>query len=463
MTAHLTHRYIPNSAPGVREAMLKEIGIESVEEIYEEIPAELRYSGEINIPQHPAPEAEVAQKVRRLLRKNKSTEDYLSFLGAGCWPHYVPAVCDEIAGRSEFVTAYAGDSPTDLGRFQAIFEYQSMLADLLEMDLVAAPVYDGSTACGDAMHMASRATGRTEVLAPETASRDRMSTINNYADPWLKITRVGYHRETGLMDLDDLRRKISDKTAAVFIENPSYLGFIESQCAEIASIAHASGALLIAFVNPASLGILASPGSYGADIACGEGQPLGVHMQGGGGGLGILAAGDRDRFLELMPAFVVGMSGTSAAGERSFAAETVHERLVYIARHRARSFTGSSSWLYGITAAVYMALMGPAGMRRLGEVNMQKAHYAIQKLAEIGAITVPALKSTSFNEFVVNFDRTGRSVEEVNRGLFERGILGGKDLSHELPELGQSALYCVTEVHSQDDIDRLARTLKEVI
>jgi len=463
MTDRWVHRYIPNSAPGVREAMLKEIGVESVEDIYTEIPEGLRYSGKMNIPQHPAPEADVARRVKSLLSKNQSTEDYLSFLGAGCWPHYVPAVCDEIAGRSEFVTAYAGDSPTDLGRFQVIFEYQSMLADLLEMELVSGPVYDGSTACGDAMHMASRATGRSELLVPATASRDRMSAITNYADPWLKITQVGYHSDTGLLDLTDLRRKISDKTAAVFLENPSYLGFIEPQSAEIASIAHTSGALLIAFVNPASLGILTPPGLYGADIACAEGQPLGLHMQGGGGGLGILAASSRDRYLELMPSFVVGMSGTSAPGERSFAAETVHERLVYIARHRARSFTGSSSWLYGITAAVYMALMGPAGMRRLGEVNMQKANYAIRRLEGIKTLTVPALKSTPFNEFVVNFDKSGRSVEDVNRALFGRGILGGKDLSQELPELGQSSLYCVTEVHTKDDIDRLAREMEEVI
>jgi glycine dehydrogenase subunit 1 len=447
MTEPMVHRYIPNSAPGVREAMLQEIGIESVDEIYKEIPEGLRYSGTIDIPQKPASELEVARRVRELLHKNRATNGLLSFLGAGCWPHYVPAVCDEISGRSEFLTAYAGDSHTDLGRFQAIFEYQSMLGDLLEMDVVSAPVYDGATACGDAVHMAS----------PE-----RMGTIRNYSEPWLKIRQVGYHPDTGQMDLDDLMRKISDRTAAVLLENPGYLGFIESQCAEIGDIAHAHGALLIAFVNPASLGILAPPGAFGADIACGEGQPLGVHMQ-GGAGLGILAAADQERFLPLMPSFVVGMSGTTVDGERSFAADTVHERLVYSARYRARSFTGSSSWLWGIAAATYMALMGPSGMRQLGEVNMRKAHYAISRLSMITALKVPAFRSTSFNEFVVNFDKTGKSVQEVNSALFKRGILGGKDLSRDLPELGQSALYCVTETHLKDDIDRLARELAEVI
>lgn len=453
------HRFIPNTAPGVREAMLEEIGFDSVDQIYEEIPEELRFKGELNIPKEPSSELEVATRIKSTLAKNHPTEGLLCFTGAGCWPHYVPALCDEIAGRSEFLTAYAGSDATDHGRYQAMFEFQSMMGDLLEMDVVSAPVYDGSTAAGDAAQMASRATGRKELLVPSTCNPDRLAVMRNYCDPWLEIRRVDADAQSGQMDMSDLKAKISNRTAAVYVETPSYLGFIETQCEAIAEVAHQAGALLVAFVNPMSLGVLKPPGEYGADIACGEGQPLGMHMHCGGATLGILACNDAQRFLTLMPSFLAGMSNTSVPGEHAFSWHTLWDRMVYATRDKAKSFTGTSSWLWGISAAVYMALMGPQGMRQLGEVNMQKAHYAMELLSAIKGIRAPTFASPHFNEFVVNFDVTGRSVAEINQYLLERGILGGKDLSREFPHLGNSALYCVTEIHARQDIDRLAQAL----
>lgn len=459
----LPHRYIPNTAPGVREEVLREIGVDSVDEIYLEIPEDMRFIEDLNIPKEQQSELQVAKKITEILSANKSTEDLLSFLGGGIYPHYSPALCSEIAGRSEFLTAYAGGDATDHGRYQAMFEYQSMMGDLLEMDVVSAPVYDGTTASGDALHIVSRATGRREVLIPKTLSPNTKATMENYGDPWVDLKTVKHDPETGMMDLDDLKEKISEDTAAVFIENPGYLGFIESQCHEISQIAHENGALLVAYVNPVSLGLLAPPGEYGADIACGEGQPLGMPLSCGGATLGILAVNDADRFLTLMPSFLVGISNTVVPGERAFSWHTLWDRMVYSTREKAKSFTGTSSWLWGIAAAVYMSLMGPHGMRELAEINMQNAHYASELLGEIDGLETPVFSSTHFNEFLVRFDKTGKSVEEINKALFENGILGGKDLSLDFPNLGQTALYCVTEVHSQNDIEVLVETLEKSV
>jgi len=463
MKKPFVHRFIPNSAPGIREEMLRVAGYNNVDDIYEEIPEALRFKGELNLPKESMSELEVERRVSRTLSKNQTTQDMLSFLGAGCWPHYVPALCVEITGRSEFLTAYAGGDMTDYGRYQAMFEFQSMMGDLLSMDVVSAPVYDGTTAAGDALHIASRATGQREVLIPGTISPNILATIRNYSDPWLDLKEVNYDPNTGLMDLQDLKDKLSADTAAVLVENPSYLGFIEEQCDEIGKLAHQVGALLISYVNPISLGLLAAPGDYGADIACGEGQPLGMTQSCGGATLGILAVNDSDRFLELMPSFIAGISNTVVPGELSFSWHTLWDRMLYSTRDRAKSFTGTSSWLWGISAAVYLALMGPEGIKELGKINMQKAHYAIEELSNIANVEAPYFSSVHFNEFAVNFNGTGQTVAEINQALFDQGILGGKDLSEDFPAFGQSALFCVTEVHTKEEIDKLTAAIASIV
>jgi glycine dehydrogenase subunit 1 len=207
--------------------------------------------------------------------------------------------------------------------------------------------------------------------------------------------------------------------------------------------------------------VLAPPGQYDADIACGEGQPLGMHQGFGGNALGILATKDEERLVSQIPVVIEGMIQT-VTGEAAFA-RAMPERVVYSARDRGRSFTGSSSWLWAISSAVYLSLMWPQGMQQVGEVNMRKAQYAMRRLSEVPGVKTPVLSSTHFNEFLVNFDGTGKSVQEINAALFKRQILGGKDISREFPRFGSSALYCTTEVHSQDSIDLLAETLKEIV
>ena len=463
MTTTFTHRFIPNSSPGVREEMLAEIGVSSVEEIYEEIPAELRFKGELNLPRDPLSEADVARVVKSILEKNRTTADYLCFVGAGCYDHYAPALLAEVMGRSEFLTAYAGIEVTDHGRFMAMFEYQSMMGDLLDMDVVGSAVYDGATASGDALQMASRVTGRRELVLTQNIDPDRLKVMLNYIGSWFDVTYVRDDPVTGTVDLDELREKVSENTAAVYIENPGYLGVVQTRPEEISRIAHENGALLIVSVNPASLGVLAPPGQYGADIACGDGQPLGLPMACGGARLGILACRNEHKFVHSLPMLMVGILRTQVPGERAYTWHALFDRIFYGTREEARSISGTSSFLMALGAGVYMALLGPKGMRDLGVANMAKAAYAMSRLDSLAGVKAPVFSGPHFNEFLVDFSGTSKTVAEINRALLARGILGGKDVSTELPELGQVALYCVTENRTQSEIDRLVRSIDEVI
>ena len=463
MTTTFTHRFIPNSSPGVREEMLAEIGVSSVEEIYEEIPAELRFKGELNLPRDPLSEADVARVVKSILEKNRTTADYLCFVGAGCYDHYAPALLAEVMGRSEFLTAYAGIEVTDHGRFMAMFEYQSMMGDLLDMDVVGSAVYDGATASGDALQMASRVTGRRELVLTQNIDPDRLKVMLNYIGSWFDVTYVRDDPVTGTVDLDELREKVSENTAAVYIENPGYLGVVQTRPEEISRIAHENGALLIVSVNPASLGVLAPPGQYGADIACGDGQPLGLPMACGGARLGILACRNEHKFVHSLPMLMVGILRTQVPGERAYTWHALFDRIFYGTREEARSISGTSSFLMALGAGVYMALLGPKGMRDLGVANMAKAAYAMSRLDSLAGVKAPVFSGPHFNEFLVDFSGTSKTVAEINRALLDHGILGGKDVSTELPELGQVALYCVTENRTQSEIDRLVRSIDEVI
>ncbi|MDA8039626.1 MAG: aminomethyl-transferring glycine dehydrogenase subunit GcvPA [Actinomycetota bacterium] len=463
MTATFTHRFIPNSSPGVREEMLAEIGISSVDEIYEAIPAELRFAGEFNLPRDPLSEAEVARVVTSMLEKDKTKADYLCFVGAGCYDHYAPALLAEVMGRSEFLTAYAGIEVTDHGRFMAMFEYQAMMGDLLEMDVVGSAVYDGATASGDALQMASRITGRREFVLPQNIDPERLKVMLNYVGFSFDVVYVKGDPVTGTVALDDLREKVSEKTAAVYFENPGYLGVVETRPKEISRIAHEKGALLIASVNPASLGVLAPPGQYDADIACGDGQPLGLPMSCGGARLGILACKNEHHFVNSLPMLMVGILRTAVPGERAYTWHALFDRIFYGTREEARSISGTSSFLMALGAGVYLALLGPKGMRDLGIANIQKAGYAMRHLNSLPGVRAPVFSGPHFNEFLVDFNGSGKTVAEINQALLVRGILGGKDVSTEFPQQGQVALYCVTENRTQSDIDRLVHTLEDVL
>lgn len=456
------HPYIPNSLPEFKAAIMKEIGIADVNELYSDIPEELRLKKKLNLPKPLLSEFELKRHMDEILSKNKNCGEYLNFIGAGCWQHYIPAICDEINSRAEFLTAYAGEPYEDHGRFQALFEYESMMAELVDMDVVNVPTYDWGQAASTSLRMASRITDRKEVVVAKTISPDRLLIIKNYLKPDINVVIVDYDRVTGQIDLEDLKRKVTTKTAAIYFENPSYFGFIESGGEKISEIAHEKGALMVTGVDPISLGVIAPPSYYGADIVCGDIQPLGIHMNYGGGCGGFIATRDEEKFVMEYPSRLFGITTTQVGGEWGFG-DVAYERTSFAKREEGKEFVGTAAALWGITAGVYLALMGPQGMRDIGKTIIQKAMYAAKKLSEIKGVRAPALNSPHFKEFVVDFTATGKTVEEINKALLEKGIFGGKDISKEFPELGQSALYCVTEVHSKFDIDTLINALNEVL
>jgi glycine dehydrogenase subunit 1 len=458
------HPYIPNSVPEVKAEMLRAVGARSADELYAQmIPDRLLFKGKMKLPAALPAEHDLKKHVSGILSKNSTCAETLSFLGGGCWNHFVPKVCDEIAGRSEFLTAYTGGYYSDLGRFQANWEFQSLICELVGMEVSGIPTYDWGSAAGNSVRMASRLTKRREVLIPANMSPARLGVVSNFCNPTempgaLKIRKVAYDGETGRLDLKDLKKKINSKSACFYFENPSYLGIIEDQGEEIAEIAHKAGAEVVVGVDPISLGVLAPPSDYGADIVCGEVQPLGVHMSAGGGLAGFIASRDEEKYVSEYPLRLISVAGTKAEGEYGFG-QAKYERTSYMAREKAKDWVGTTTALHGIIAAVYMSLLGPEGMKEVGEAILLKSHYAAERLAEVKGVKVrfPGF----FKEFPLTL--TGKKVKDVNKALLKRGIFGGKDVSREFPELGQSALTCVTEVHSKADIDRFAAELEAIM
>lgn len=457
-----TSPYIPNSVPEIKARMLKAVGAESTAEFFSEIPAELRLKRALNLPDPYLSECALRRHVECILKKNTHTGQYLSFLGAGCWPHYVPSICDEINGRSEFLTAYAGEPYDDHGRFQALFEYASMMGELLEMDVVSIPTYDWMQAAASSIRMASRVTGRHKALVSRAVSAGKWSKFRDYCRPDITLEQVAFDPTSGLLDLIDLNSKLSTEIAGVYFENPSYLGVIESQGQQIAELAHRHGALCLVGVDPSSLGVLVPPSTYGADIVTGDLQPLGMHQNFGGGQAGFIASADALEIVSQYPSRLFGITHTSVPGEYGFG-DVAYERTSFARREEGNEWVGTGAALWAITAGVYLALMGPLGMLELGKGILQRVRYISQGLNQIPGVVAPALSATPFKEFVVDFNGSGLSVAKINQRLLEMEIFGGKDLSGEFPEFGQSALYCVTEIHTQADLNRLASALREVL
>jgi glycine dehydrogenase subunit 1 len=371
-------------------------------------------------------------------------------------------VCDEVNGRGEFLTAYAGEPYDDHGRFQALFEYASMMGELLEMDVVNIPTYDWLQAAATSVRMASRITGRTTALVAASVGPERISKIRDYCAAGMTIEMVPSDERTGQIDSDALRSHLNDKVACLYFEAPSYFGVIETRGSEISKALHAAGALVVVGVDPSSLGVLAPPSTYGGDIVCGDLQPLGMHMQYGGGHAGFIATRDEEAYVMEYPSRLFGICPTSVEGEYGFG-DVAYDRTSFGVREEGKEWVGTAAALWGITAGVYLALMGPEGMRELGEGIMQRMKYLATRLNEIDGVKAPLYSALHFKEFVVGFDRKLPPVAEINRSLLERGIFGGLDLTQSHPDRGPCALYCVTEMHTQDDLDALVAALKEAI
>lgn len=462
----MAHPYMANSVAETRRRMLAAIGAERIEELFAQIPPAHRLRRPLDLPPALPAEAALRRHLVSTLARNRSCEDHLSFLGGGCWQHHVPAVCDEMARRTEWLTSVFGSPMSDHGRNQAWFEFCSQLGELVGMEMVGLPVYSWGCAIGHAARMAARITGRREILVARAIAPERLDVLRSYCEPpampgHISIREVDFVPATGRVDLSDLRKKLSGRTAAVYFEVPSYFGVIEDQAAEIAKLARGAGAETIVGVDPISLGVLEAPATYGADIVVGSTQPLGVRMHGGGGVGGFIATRDEERYAREYPTLMISIGETTHPGEVGFGLSLFHQTS-YGQRERGKDWTGNSVYMWAVVNAVYMALLGPQGFLEVGETIVQRAHYAAMLIGDIPGLRI-VFPRGFFKEFVVDFSASGRSVRAVNRALLERGIFGGGDLSRAFPELGQAALYCVTEMHEQEDLERLASALREIV
>jgi glycine dehydrogenase subunit 1 len=460
------HPWMANSTPEAKAAMLQAIGAPSIESLFAQIPESHRLRGTLGLP--PAIPSEVALKrhMLDLLKKNRDCEANLSFLGAGIWQHHVPAVVDEIAGRSEFLTNVWGTPMSDHGRNQAWFEFCAQLGELVGLEFVGLPVYSWGCALGFAARMAARLNGRREVLVPAGMDPERLDVLRQYAEPegsggHIAVVPVGFDAATGLLDLADLRAKLSARTSAVYFENPGFLGVIETHGAAIAAAAHAVGAECIVGVDPISLGVLAPPSDYGADIVVGTIQTLGIHMSCGGGAGGFIASRDEERYAREYPTLNISIAPTVNAGEWGFALSLAHQSS-YGMREEGKDWTGNSVYLNAVAASAYMTLLGPQGFFEIGERILQRTAHAARLLAGLPGVAV-RYRQGVFKELVVDFNATGRSVAAINAALLERNIFGGRDLSPDLPQFGQSALYAFTEIHTAEDVQRLVAALTEIL
>ncbi len=456
------HPYIPNSDESIMSEMLEEVGAETIEDLFKDIPPAIRGKASLAIPSKLS-EMEVRRHVEALLNKNLSTRDVLSFLGAGVWPHHIPAAVEAIISRGEFLTSYTPYQPeASQGMLQALFEYQSMICELTSMDYSNSSLYDWSTALGEAARMASRVTGRDELVVPHFIHPERLATLRTFCEPAdIKVVEVMQDKRAGSVDLRDLKSKLSAHTAGVYLEYPSFLGFVEQSCEEIAQMAHNNGSLFLVGIEPISLGVLKPPGELGADIVVGEGQPLGNHMNYGGPLLGIFACRG-EALLRQMPGRIIGKT-TTLDGNQDAYCMALQTREQHIRREKATSNICTNEALLALAASTYLALLGPKGITELCATILDRTQYAIEQLRQVRGVSAPRFDAFHFMEFTVNFDSTGKSVSEINEAMLKAGIQGGLDLGAYFPELGETALYCFTEVHSHRDIDMLADTLRQIL
>ena len=462
------HPYIPNSVPETKQAMLDELGLSSVEEIYAEIPDRLRFKGTLDIPPAILSERQLRKHVQGLLDTNTSSVDFMNFCGAGCWQHHVPSVVDEIINRAEFVSAYCGGDYSDLGKYLTRYEFNSMMGELLDLDGVANPIYDWGDVAGRSFRMARRITGRDKVLVPAHMSPMRLMEARTLCQPEsmansTKIRFYEWDRETGMADLEDLKAKLDDSYAAVYREEPGYLGTIEANGAEIVDARARRRRAARSRRRPITLGVLAPPGAIGAEIACGD-DPAAGHAHARRRRLpGFIGSATMTGVRPECPLELLHRHGDGDAW--SVRRRRGHGRAAPATARATRARTGSARHRRRgrIAAAVYMALMGPQGMEELGETCIARSHYAARKLGELPGVKIKTRRRASSRSSSSTSTAPARGWPRSTRRCSSHQIFGGKDLSAEFPELGQSALYCVTEVYDQADIDALVSAVKEVM
>jgi glycine dehydrogenase subunit 1 len=451
--------FLPNRTREAVERMLSKIGANSTEELFKDIPENVRLKGGLLLPEA-VDEYTLRREVESRLSETKTYPEALCFLGGGVWHHYVPAVVDSIVSRQEFYTSYTPYQPEiSQGMLQVLFEYQSLMCDLLQMEACNSSMYDWATAAAEAVRMASRITGRKKVVLAGNISQERKSVIQTYSWPvGIDIRYASFNKESGETELESVEKLVDDETAALYYENPNYFGIIESNAQQLSEIAHRRGCVVIVGVEPTSLSLISGPGSYGADVAVGEGQPLGIHMNYGGPHLGILAVREV-KLARSMPGRLIGMTTTVDGTERAFTM-VLQSREQHIRRESATSNICTNQALMALAAAVYLSLLGKKGFRILGETILSNSHYAAKRLSEIKGVIAPLFTGKFYKDFVVGY--TNKDSSHVFQELSKRNIHAGYPIDKSFG-IKSSGLYSVSEVHNFDDIEKLAQCLEEII
>jgi glycine dehydrogenase subunit 1 len=428
-----------------REEMLAAIGVDSVEELFRDIPEGMRFEGRLAL--EPAlSEPELVAHLEELAARNVHSGEELSFLGAGIYDHYVPAVVDYLLSRGELLTAYTPYQPEmSQGLLQAIFEYQTAICELTGMDVSNASGYDGTTVAADACYVAKHVTGRTKVVLAETLNPQARQVVKTYA-PGFGLEIVEVPHRGGVTDPDELAA-VAQEAACVIFQQPNFFGCLEP-APDLARAASEAGALAVAHVDPISLGVLEAPGEYGCALAIGEGQPAGNYQAYGGPHYGFIAA--RAEYVRRMPGRIVGET-TDVDGKRAYVL-TLQTREQHIRREKATSNITTNQTLLALAGLVYLSWLGPQGLREVGETCMSLAGYAKERLG------LPLLfpEQTTFKEFAV---RVGRPAEEAIESARTQGVHPGYALKRDYAGMEDALLVSVTERRSSADIDRLAEVL----
>jgi glycine dehydrogenase subunit 1 len=429
-----------------REAMLATIGVETIDELFRDIPAGVRFAGELDVP--PAlTEVELQRHLEELAGRN--VVDEVCFLGAGVYDHHVPALVDAVLQRGELLTAYTPYQPEmSQGVLQAVFEYQTAICELTGMDVSNASGYDGTTVAADACFVAKHVTGRSKIAITEATNPQVRQVVKTYA-PGFGLQVVEVPHEGGVTDPQRLRDAATDAAAVIF-QTPNFFGCLEA-APELAATANDTGAMAIAHVDPISLGVLEAPGNYGCAMAIGEGQSAGNAMCYGGPHYGFLAA--RSEFIRRLPGRIVGET-VDSAGERGYVL-TLQTREQHIRREKATSNITTNQTLLALGGLVHLSLLGPDGLRELGETCMALAGYAKERLVAAGLELLFPERPT-FKEFAV---RTGRNAREALADARAKGIYAGYPLGRDYPGLDDALLVAVTEKRTVEEIDRLVEAL----
>lgn len=444
-------KYIPHTKEDI-ELMLADLGMDSFEDLWKEIPEAVRFRGSLELPE-PMSEYELFGHLSSMAGKNLSAASTVSFMGAGAYDHFVPSVVDHILLRGEFYTAYTPYQPeVSQGTLQVIYEYQSMITELTGMDAANASMYDGATALAEAALMAVDVTRKKKVLVAETINPRHLDVVVAYLLGRAELEIVKVPAKDGKVDISSLQELLDDDTAAVMIQQPNFFGQLEDS-REIGELLKDKKALYVVSADPISLGVLEAPGNYGADIVLGEGQPMGNPLSFGGPYLGFFAV--KDKHVRRMPGRVVGAT-KDIEGKRGFAL-TLQTREQHIRREKATSNICSNQALNALAAAVYLSAMGKEGLHDAAKQSLQKAHYLYKELVAIGY--EPLYTNPFFKEFVI---KTKRPAKEIVKTLANEGILAGVNLDIFSPDWDHYLLIAVTEKRSRDEMDKFVARMGDL-